>query len=205
MTANRYQVPKGRHEGELEVKRSRFICHLQHTPSSLAAKDFVAEIKAQYADATHNCWAYQAGPTGDSRQIGCSDDGEPHGTAGRPMLTVLSHADVGEITAVVTRYYGGTKLGTGGLARAYADAVKLALETLPTREKINFEQFSLQINYDIWPQVELLLNQLQAENIKTQFTDSIVVEYQLDESKVEEFSERVRDLSHGKAKPEKLS
>src|SRR5690606_7146777 len=89
-------------------------------------------LRAEYPDATHNCWAFVAGPPGDTASIGMSDAGEPHGTAGRPMLDVLLHSDVGEVVAVVTRYFGGTKLGTGGLVRAYGGAVQHALAELPT-------------------------------------------------------------------------
>src|SRR6185437_606076 len=95
------------------------------------AQLLVRELDVEFSDATHNCWAYVAGPPGSTSRVGMSDAGEPHGTAGRPMLTVLLHSGVGEIAAVVTRYYGGTKLGTGGLVKAYGGSVQLALESLP--------------------------------------------------------------------------
>lgn len=100
------------------------------------AQAFIRAMHAEFADATHNCWAYVVGPPGSTDRIGLSDDGEPHGTAGRPMLTVLTHSGIGEIVAVVTRYYGGTKLGTGGLVKAYGGAVQLALESLETVERV---------------------------------------------------------------------
>lgn len=111
-----------------------FIVSLAHTPTPEAAKAFIERIKQEFPDATHNCWAYAAGAPGQTSKVGYSDDGEPHGTAGRPMLTMLLHGGVGELSAVVTRYFGGIKLGTGGLVRAYQGMVKLGLETLPTRE-----------------------------------------------------------------------
>ena len=89
-----------------------------------AARAFVEQIRTKHADATHNCWAFVTGAPGHSGQVGFSDDGEPHGTAGRPMLQVLLHCGVGEITMVVTRWFGGVKLGTGGLVRAYQDSVR---------------------------------------------------------------------------------
>ena len=112
-------APEDLHRCEEIVRRSRFIVSLAHTPTPEAAKSFIERIKQEFPDATHNCY---------------SDDGEPHGTAGRPMLTMLLHGGVGELSAVVTRYFGGIKLGTGGLVRAYQGMVKLGLETLPTRE-----------------------------------------------------------------------
>jgi uncharacterized YigZ family protein len=98
-------------------------------------------------DATHHCWAFVAGPPGSTAQIGMSDDGEPHGTAGRPMLTTLLHGGVGEVVAVCTRWFGGVKLGTGGLSRAYAGGVKHALEALPTVEKVDRVRLRVTLAY----------------------------------------------------------
>ena len=124
------------HVAETVIKRSRFIVTLARASSPAAAKAFVDRVKARYPDANHNCWAYNAGSPGTTSQIGASDDGEPKGTAGRPMMNVLLHCGVGEVAAVVTRYFGGTLLGTGGLVRAYQDLVKLGLESLPVKERI---------------------------------------------------------------------
>ena len=102
-------------------------------------------MNVEFPDATHNCWAYVAGPPASTGRVGMSDAGEPHGTAGRPMLTVLLHSGVGEIAAVVTRYYGGIKLGTGGLVKAYGGAVLAALEALPRVERIDYVDAALSI------------------------------------------------------------
>lgn len=118
------------------VKRSRFIVTMARVTSPEEAKAFVDRIKVRHPDANHNCWAFNAGAPETTAMIGASDDGEPKGTAGRPMLTVLLHCGVGEVAAVVTRYFGGTLLGTGGLVRAYQDLVKLGLESLPVKERI---------------------------------------------------------------------
>ena len=126
--------PEACYRCEETIRRSRFIVSLAHTPTPDAARAFVERIKREFPDATHNCWAYAAGAPGQTGKVGYSDDGEPHGTAGRPMLTMLLHGGVGELAAVVTRYFGGIKLGTGGLVRADQGMVKLGLETLPTRE-----------------------------------------------------------------------
>lgn len=126
--------PEACYRCEETIRRSRFIVSLAHTPTPDAARAFVERIKREFPDATHNCWAYAAGAPGQTGKVGYSDDGEPHGTAGRPMLTMLLHGGVGELAAVVTRYFGGIKLGTGGLVRAYQGMVKLGLEALPTRE-----------------------------------------------------------------------
>ena len=116
-----YKIPATLHRTEEKIKRSRFIATVAHASTEKDVKTFISMIKKEFPDATHNCWAYVAGPPGDTARVGMSDDGEPHGTAGKPILTVLLHSEIGEIVAVVTRYFGGTKLGKGGLVRAYSD------------------------------------------------------------------------------------
>lgn len=121
---------------EESIKRSRFIASLAPAASGEAARLFVNAVKEEFPDATHNCWAYAAGPPGDTAKIGFSDDGEPQGTAGRPMLHALLHSKVGEVALVITRYFGGVKLGAGGLVRAYSGVSSRALLDLPVQEKI---------------------------------------------------------------------
>lgn len=159
----RYPIPAARTRAELVIERSRFICTIAHAATPEAAHAFVREIAAEFADATHNCWAFVAGPPGSSARIGMSDDGEPHGTAGRPMLTVLMHAGVGEVAAVVTRYYGGTKLGTGGLARAYSGAVQAALAELPRRERVETTTVTVSVDYAHFAAVRHALPAIEAE------------------------------------------
>ncbi|MGO2074996.1 MAG: YigZ family protein, partial [Pseudoalteromonas sp.] len=115
-----------------EIKKSTFIVHIGHTPDLDAAKAFIRDIEQKYSDARHNCWAHVAGNPGGSHVYGFSDDGEPNGTAGKPMLNVLVGSGLGEVTAVVTRYFGGIKLGTGGLVRAYGGSLNNALTHLTT-------------------------------------------------------------------------
>jgi uncharacterized YigZ family protein len=145
--ASRYRVPRGAHRVETTVKRSRFIATAARAPTPDAAHALVERVREEMRDATHHCWAFVAGPPGSTAQIGMSDDGEPHGTAGRPMLHALLHSGIGEIAVVCTRYFGGTKLGTGGLSRAYAEAVKSVLATLPTAERVERERITVTIGY----------------------------------------------------------
>jgi uncharacterized YigZ family protein len=132
----RYPIPAGRARVEEVILRSRFIATaaLAHTPE--AARAFIAEMRAEFPDATHNCYAFVAGPPGSTAQIGMSDDGEPSGTAGKPMLAVLLGSGVGDVAVVVTRYFGGTRLGTAGLVRAYRGGVRAVLAELPLVEKV---------------------------------------------------------------------
>ncbi|MBD3894610.1 YigZ family protein [Halomonas sp. ML-15] len=124
------------HASELEVEKSRFISWLCHAPSVQAFESLLAAARQAHPGASHHCSAFIAGPPGEQQAIGFSDDGEPGGTAGRPMFQVLEGAGIGQVGCVVIRYFGGTKLGTGGLARAYSQAVALGLERLPQRDFI---------------------------------------------------------------------
>src|SRR5215217_5406636 len=134
----RYLIPAERHRTHEEIERSKFVTTVAPAPTIDDAQAFLAAMRAEFPDATHNCWAYVVGPPGSTTRIGMSDDGEPHGTAGRPMLTMLLHGGLGDVAAVVTRYYGGTKLGTGGLVRAYGGAVQEALLGLPRAERVEY-------------------------------------------------------------------
>ena len=118
-----FRVPAGPGESELTEKRSRFLGHLRRVESEEEAKAFILQIKKQYHDARHNCWCWRIGD--DLERF--SDDGEPQGSAGKPMLEVFRREDVTNLVCVVTRYFGGVLLGTGGLSRAYAGAAKEAL------------------------------------------------------------------------------
>ncbi|GAK29250.1 YigZ family protein, partial [Serratia liquefaciens] len=122
-----YPIPAGPISVSEEIKKSRFITLLAPTSGVDAAKAFIQQVRDEHPAARHHCWAFVAGPPTDSQQLGFSDDGEPSGTAGKPILAQLMGSGIGEITAVVVRYYGGIKLGTGGLVRAYGSGVQQAL------------------------------------------------------------------------------
>jgi len=131
----RYPVPLTETRCELVVVNSRFIATLAPVFTLEQAKAFVARIKSEFADASRNVPAYLVGGAGTVLEH-CSDDGEPSGTAGRPALTVLKGSGLGDAAVVVTRYFGGTKLGTGGLVRAYSDAVRAVVDAAPRAERI---------------------------------------------------------------------
>lgn len=145
--SSRYLIPAERRRVEEVIRRGRFITTLAPAPSEDQARDFIEAIRREFSDATHNCWAYLVGPPGSSARVGMSDDGEPHGTAGRPMLNMLSHAPCGDIAAVVTRYFGGIKLGKGGLVRAYGGGVQLGLAALKLVEKVRYRSARLALPY----------------------------------------------------------
>ena len=137
-------VPKSFATETLIVKKSRFIAWADRVDCRDDFKQLLARAVEQYPDARHHCWAYSAF---NGRDEGCNDDGEPKGTAGRPMLNVLQHSDVTNVGVVVIRYFGGTKLGTGGLARAYGEATKMVLDVLVTEEFSRMTTLSLLIDF----------------------------------------------------------
>lgn len=147
----RYRVPalplSSWHTTDIEVEKSQFITWICHASDTSAFTAMLNAAKTTHPNASHHCTAYIAGPPGEQNLIGFSDDGEPGGTAGRPMYQVLQGSQLGHIGCVVIRYFGGTKLGTGGLARAYAQAVSHALETLPTQEVIERDAYTLRLSF----------------------------------------------------------
>ena len=208
MTTPRYPIPAATFRCEIEVKHSRFIGTVEPTDTPEAALTFISRIKHEFPDATHNCWAYLIGPPGSSDRIGLSDDGEPHGVAGKPMLTTIQYGGIGDITVVVTRYCGGTKLGKGGMVKAYTQAVKTALEQLDTTEKINWLKFSVKISYRLLESVERLLPEFEVLLLDKQFTEQICLTLKLPEENLFTLQTRLTDLSSGQiefSKEEKLS
>lgn len=198
--SDRYPIPDtAQYRVEDVIKKSQFIVTLAHAPSVEEAKAFVSSVKAEFPDATHNCWAYQAGPPGTTAKVGMSDDGEPHGTAGKPMLNVLLHADVGEIAAVVTRYFGGTKLGTGGLVRAYSGMVKLGLETLPVREKITPVRMDVVIDYSSVTLFKRMLPDYEIKVLEEKFGADAAFVVEMPKEHAETFSAAVVELTNGNA------
>jgi uncharacterized YigZ family protein len=197
--ADRYPIPASFHRVEETIKRSRFITSLGHAPDLESARAFVAAVKEEFPDATHNCWAFNAGPPGDTAFVGLSDDGEPSGTAGKPMLTGLLHSGVGEIAAVVTRYFGGTKLGTGGLVRAYTSMVNLGLETLPTRDMVITVRRALSIPYPAVTLFKRMLPEFEAEVAEETFAEDAGFLVELPEERASAFADAVTQLTDGRA------
>lgn len=183
----KYKIPAQYHSVQQEIQRSRFITHIGHTRTKEDTLAFIGTIRTQHTKATHNCWAYVAGAPGSNQAIGMSDDGEPHGTAGPPMLQVLQHCDIGEITAVVTRYYGGIKLGTGGLVRAYAGSLSLGLETLPISWHEDMAQAQITIPYADESTLRKHLDQYSAEIKTIDYSDAVKLILKLPSSKKKDF------------------
>ncbi len=195
----RYPIPAERHRTREEIERSRFIATLAPAASVEEAQAFTASVRAEFPDATHNCWAYVVGPPGSTARVGMSDDGEPHGTAGRPMLTMLLHGGVGDVAAVVTRYYGGVKLGTGGLVRAYGGAVQRALVTLPRAERIERTTLVVLVSYADVAALKQLAAAHEAETSGEDYGADVTYTLQLPVPNAEPFAAALRDATRGAA------
>lgn len=199
MYQNRYPIPAAVHRVEEEIKRSRFITTLAHAPTLEAARAFIAGVRTEFPDATHNCWAYVVGPPGSTSQIGLSDDGEPHGSAGRPMLTVLLHAGVGDVAAVVTRYFGGTLLGVGGLVRAYSGGVQFALASLPTVERVPTALLDVVIDYTAITSFQRLAPNFEAVVVAQEFGLDAAYRVRVPLSQIEAFGAAIAEMTNGQA------
>ncbi|MFN1584381.1 YigZ family protein [Vibrio rotiferianus] len=194
-----YLIPAQPTQFEEEIKKSVFITYLAHTPSVEAAKAFVEQIKTKHSDARHNCWGFVAGRPEDSMKWGFSDDGEPSGTAGKPILAQLSGSGVGEITAVVTRYSGGIKLGTGGLVKAYGGGVQQALKLLQTIEKKITTKLRLELDYGFMPIVQSLMPQFGAVEVDAEYSDQVVLVVEIELREVSAFTQAIINKSGAKA------
>lgn len=193
----RYPVPGARHRAEQTIDRSRFICTIDRIGSAAEAQSLLREMNAEFPDATHNCWAYLVGAPGNTDRIGMSDAGEPHGTAGRPMLTMLQHSGVGDIAAVVTRYYGGTNLGTGGLVKAYGGTVQLALATMPRAERIDYAELTVITGYEHVSAIQQLLPRLEARSLAEDYGERARFRLRVPSERLAELERALRDSTRG--------
>ena len=182
---------------EQTTKRSRFIASVGHTPGVEEAKAFIEQIKAEFEDARHNCWAYCAGAAGSTDRIGASDDGEPHGTAGRPMLTAVTHSGIGEVTVVVTRYFGGILLGTGGLVKAYQSSVKMALEGVPTRVRTKTKRIKFSVEHRFVNQVLRKIEAVNGRILEKNFDMGADFDVEIPEDLAETFAKELEELTRG--------
>lgn len=196
----KYPIPAATVRVETEVSKSKFIATLGMADSVAAAREFIASIRAEMPEASHHVYAFKVG-YGGSINEGVSDDGEPTGTAGPPILAVVRGSVVGDVVLVVTRYFGGIKLGTGGLVRAYGDAARAAFAAMSTREKIEMAQLGLTISYSLYERVKLIAVAHQAEITGEEFAGEITLYLTLPVDNVTAFTVAIRDLSAGKVEP----
>ena len=196
-----YPVPAHEIRRELIVANSRFISTLSPAFSVEEAKTFILRIKAEFPDASHNIPLYIIGH-GDSETAHCSDAGEPSGTAGRPGLTVLRGSGLGDVAVVVTRYFGGTKLGTGGLVRAYSEAVRLVVESVPRAKKVLTHTIMLAFPYTYLERVRLLVASQAGTVLDEEFASDVTLTAGIMVEKLPAFQDSLSDLTKGKVHAE---
>jgi uncharacterized YigZ family protein len=197
----RYPIPAKEGRIEIRVSNSRFIATAAPAFSVEEAREFIDRIKSEFSDASHNVPAFVIG-YGPSVTAHCNDDGEPSGTAGRPMLAVLQGSGLGDIVVVVTRYFGGTKLGTGGLVRAYGDAVKEVLAILPRAEKVPTHTAMMVLPYNMYERVKLLIEAQHGRVLDEEFAADVTISAQFATTQFPAFQDALQELSHGRLEAE---
>ena len=196
-----YITVKGYGEARFEEKRSVFIGYCEHVTSEDEALAFIKRIKEKHKDATHNCYGYVM-----NGGILCrySDDGEPQGTAGKPILDMLKKSGVDDVCVVVTRYFGGTLLGTGGLVHAYSLGAKMAVETAGIAQFENYAVLKVECSYSDYQRIGLELERCEAIIDSTDYSDSVEVQFAVKEQFEGEISRKISEITSGKSQAVKI-
>ncbi|WP_273061613.1 YigZ family protein [Colibacter massiliensis] len=195
MATSIYSSVCGQASGEYTVKKSRFIANVFHVTSEEEAQRHLAEIKKKYWDARHNCYAYQLGMPVSMQKA--SDDGEPSGTAGKPLLEVLKTGDLTNTLVVVTRYFGGIKLGTGGLIRAYMTAAPGPKTAAPVDDYVPCTVLTLQADYSYVAVIEKLAGDFAVPVRDRNFTDSVSFTIEIPSDRISEITAVLMDKTNG--------
>ncbi len=180
---------------EYIIKKSRFIGYAKPVKSEEDAVLFIEEIKKKHWDATHNVYAYSI-KEGNIKRF--SDDGEPQGTAGMPVLNVINQEDVTDCVVVVTRYFGGILLGGGGLVRAYSHSAKLAVDGAGVVELVPWLKLQADCDYSLYGKVETLVRDCGGVVIDAEFTDSVKLTFKIEKETEHQFTKKLQDLTNGK-------
>jgi len=192
-----YQIAVNKVEHETIVNRSRFICYLSPCTSIEEAKAQVKQRQQEHPQASHHCYAFLTKAADNSLGYGYSDDGEPSGTAGKPMLAVIQGGGIGQVCAVVVRYFGGTKLGTGGLQRAYGDSVRQALVFLQSKTKIAMAAKTLACQYSQVNDVLHIISQVEGQVIEQEYLQQVRFRLLLPLAKLDFVEDKLQTLSAG--------
>jgi YigZ family protein len=196
-----YIVPYQDAESEFTEKRSRFITHLYKVGTEAEARARIEEMKKKYYDARHNCWCYLLQEGGVVRY---SDDGEPQGTAGQPMLNVFQRENVENVVCIVTRYFGGILLGAGGLTRAYAKAAKDALDNAGKARMQPFSVLLLECPYPMFERIKLLIEGHEGRIESSDYGAAVTLTFLLPVQKTADFSAALTELSGGQMSAEEV-
>ncbi|WP_426416308.1 YigZ family protein [Aestuariirhabdus sp. LZHN29] len=194
---NLYLVPDASASNELEIKRSRFIGFIEPVSSREQALELLTRLRQQYPDARHHCWAYRVGSPRSPSAEACSDDGEPQGTAGRPMLNVLQHQSISDVMVVVVRYFGGIKLGAGGLIRAYTDAVQATVAKTVLRPRQEMVCCRLRCGYEYEAALRHAIEKEDGEWLDTVYSAEVELRVSIPQSSLERFKRVSQDICRG--------
>lgn len=179
-----------------KIKGSKFITLINHIESKKEAEDFLLSVKKKYFDATHHCYAYKLKTDGQTT-VKFSDDGEPSNTAGKPILTVIEHSEIINIIVIVVRYFGGTKLGTGGLIKAYTDSAKDGLTDCEVVQVEITEKFKININYNLIKTIKHILIPYKAEIVAENYSDIAEMEISVNASLFDKLKKELFDKTNG--------
>jgi len=194
-----YSIPAADICVEQEIKRSRFVTDIAQIEDKAAALAFIEQIKQREPDARHHCWAYIAGHPAESVERGSSDAGEPQGTAGKPMLNVVQHKNIGEIVVVISRYFGGIKLGAGGLVRAYSSSVQQAIDALPLRQRVMTIQAVLHTPFALENNMRHLLERMEIAIQSSDYLENVQLHIEVEQGREFALHDAVCEKSNGKA------
>tara|TARA_R110001592_G_scaffold67059_1_gene205851 strand:+ start:23231 stop:23839 length:609 start_codon:yes stop_codon:yes gene_type:complete len=175
-----YQIPDGMTEVSYEIKKSRFIARLYLATDRDQAMQALELAKQDYPDARHHCWAYQIGSPTSPHLAAMSDDGEPSGTAGKPILNVIQHKEVGDLMLIVIRYFGGIKLGAGGLVRAYSQAAQMAFDAMSIKMHVELDEFSLSCGFQDEQSIRHWLKQYESDIHQVEYQDKVIIHIAMD-------------------------
>jgi len=184
---------------ELEIKKSKFIGFCYYAGTEKEAKEIILSLKSKYKTATHVVYAFICGKP-NSQVMGMSDDGEPKGTAAKPILQVLKGRRLTNILCAVIRYFGGTKLGTGGLVKAYTEAAKSALENLETKQLIEESEITITVSYDNFDSVrKIITSEQQTKIISEEFLNDVKIKVSVPDTKIEMITNKIKNATSNKA------
>lgn len=198
---NDYSTINGFSEASFTEKKSEFIGYIKHVETSDEAVDFINEIRAKHRKATHNVYAYVVR---EGNTSGYSDDGEPQGTAGMPVLNVLTKEGLTDVCCVVTRYFGGILLGGGGLVRAYSHSAKIAVDASERLVMCRCSPINVTVDYNLYGKIGHVIPEFEAKILDTDFAENVTVKLIVKKNSVEKFIEKITDITNGASEFEQL-
>ena len=189
-----YPVPTEQAFAEIEIKKSRFLGYAKGISNREEGMAWLEVIKQKYPDARHHCWAYLLGNPSCATNAGMGDDGEPSGTAGKPILNVLQHKGVGDIMIIVVRYFGGIKLGAGGLTRAYGQSAQAVMEILNTELQVPVVSIKLVCDFSQEQQIRYFLNQSQGNIVQVDYQNRVIINALIPEAGLTPFQQNISSM-----------